>query len=82
MLDAHDLAPETVLALVPSLGGTLPPVTVVGCEPESTEDGMGLSEVVAGQVEVAARIVDDLVTGAVRRRADDFRTAVGAATLD
>ena len=68
MLDAHDLAPETVLALVPSLGGTLPPVTVVGCEPESTEDGMGLSEVVAGQVEVAARIVDDLVTGAVRRR--------------
>ena len=81
-LDAHDLAPETVLALVPSLGGTLPPVTVVGCEPESTEDGMGLSEVVAGQVEVAARIVDDLVTGAVRRRGDDFRTAVGAATLD
>ena len=81
-LDAHDLAPETVLALVPSLGGTLPPVTVVGCEPQSTEDGMGLSEVVAGQVEVAARIVDDLVTGAVRRRGDDFRTAVGAATLD
>jgi len=82
MLDAHDLAPETVLALVPSLGGTLPPVTVVGCEPESTEDGMGLSEVVAGQVEVAARIVDDLVTGAERRRGDDFRTAVNAATLD
>jgi hydrogenase maturation protease len=82
MLDAHDLAPETVLALVPSLGGTLPRVTVVGCEPESTEDGMGLSEVVAGQVEVAARIVDELVAGAVRRRADDFRTAVGAATLD
>jgi hydrogenase maturation protease len=81
-LDAHDLAPETVLALVPSLGGTLPPVTVVGCEPESTDDGMGLSEVVAGQVEVAVRIVDDLVTGAVRRRGDDFRTAVGAATLD
>jgi hypothetical protein len=31
---------------------------------------------------VAVRIVDDLVTGAVRRRGDDFRTAVGAATLD
>jgi hydrogenase maturation protease len=81
-MDAHDLSPETVLALVPALGGTLPPVTVVGCEPESTEDGMGLSDVVAAQVEVAAQIVDDLVTGAVRGRPNDFRTALRAATLD
>jgi hydrogenase maturation protease len=81
-MDAHDLDPASVLALVPSLGGSLPPVTVVGCEPESTEDGMGLSAVVAQQVEVAARIVDDLVTAAVRRRHDDYRPAVGAATLD
>jgi hydrogenase maturation protease len=81
-MDAHDLDPASVLALVPSLGGSLPPVTVVGCEPESTEDGMGLSEVVAQQVGVAARIVDDLVTAAVRRRSDDYRPAVGAATLD
>ena len=81
-LDAHDLAPETVLALVPSLGGTLPPVTVVGCEPESTEDGMGLSDVVAAQLDLAAQIVDDLVTEAVGRRPNDFRTALRAATLD
>jgi len=81
-LDAHDLAPETVLALVPSLGGTLPPVTVVGCEPESTEDGMGLSDVGAAQLDLAAQIVDDLVTEAVRRRPNDFRTALRAATLD
>ncbi|MEP6648971.1 MAG: hydrogenase maturation protease [Lapillicoccus sp.] len=81
-MDAHDLDPATVLALVRSLGGTLPPVTVVGCEPESTEDGMGLSQVVAEQVDVAARIVDDLVTAAVHRRSDDYRPTVGAATLD
>ena len=81
-MDAHDLAPETVLALVPALGGTLPPVTVVGCEPEATEDGMGLSDVVAAQVDVAARIVDDLVTEADRRRQNDFRTVLRAATLD
>ncbi len=81
-MDAHDLAPESVLALVPALGGTLPPVTVVGCEPESTEDGMGLSDVVAAQVEVAAQIVDDLVSEAARRRPNDFRTALRAATLD
>jgi hydrogenase maturation protease len=81
-LDAHDLAPESVLALVPALGGTMPPVTVVGCEPVSTEDGMGLSEPVVAQVEVAARVVDALVTEAVRRRPDNFRAAVSAATLD
>ena len=80
--DPHDLAPESVLALVPALGGTLPPVTVVGCQPESTEDGMGLSEVVVAQVEVAARIVDNLVTEAARRRPDNFRSAVPAARLD
>jgi hypothetical protein len=57
-------------------------VTVVGCQPESTEDGMGLSEVVVAQVEVAARIVDDLVTEAARRRPDNFRSAVPAARLD
>ena len=81
-MDAHDLDPASVLALVPSLGGTLPPVTVVGCEPQSIEDGMGLSDVVADQVEVAAHIVDDLVTAAVRRRRRAFRPAVGAATLE
>lgn len=81
-LDPHDLVPASVLALVPALGGTLPPVTVVGCEPESTEDGMGLSELVVAQVEVAARIVADLVAEAARRRPDNFRSAIPAATLD
>lgn len=81
-MDPHDLAPESVLALVPALGGSVPPVTVVGCEPESTEDGMGLSELVVAQVEVAARIVDGLVTEAAARRPDTFRSAVPAARLD
>jgi len=39
-------------------------------------------DVVAAQVDVAARIVDDLVTEAVRRRQNDFRTVLRAATLD
>jgi hydrogenase maturation protease len=32
LLDAHDMAPDEVLALVPALGGTLGRVIVVGCE--------------------------------------------------
>lgn len=68
-VDAHDLSPESVLALVPRLGGTLGTVTVVGCEPASTDDGMGLSEVVAARVPEAGRLVCTLVSAAIDARA-------------
>ena len=64
LMDAHDLAPDGVLALVPRLGGTLCRVVVVGCEPESITPSMALSPVVAGSVEVAAGLVTDIVHGA------------------
>lgn len=70
MVDAHDLAPESVLSLVPGLGGTLGRVVVVGCEPESTADGMGLSEAVARQVPEAGRLVCRLVSDAASRVED------------
>ncbi|MFC6707446.1 hydrogenase maturation protease [Flexivirga alba] len=65
-LDAHDLAPEAVLSLVPGLGGTLGRVTVIGCEPASTADGMDLSDVVSGRVPEAGRLVCELVTEVTR----------------
>lgn len=64
MLDAHDLGPDGVLALVPALGGTLGRVVVVGCEPELVTLGVGLSGPVAGSVETAARLVSDIVWAA------------------
>jgi hydrogenase maturation protease len=64
MMDAHDLAPDGVLALVPRLGGTLPRVVVVGCEPASIAPDMALSAAVAGSVETAARLVTELVQNA------------------
>lgn len=64
ILDAHDLAPESVLSLVAGLGGSLGRVTVVGCEPESTGDGLGLSDTVSRQVPGAGRLVDQLVSEA------------------
>ena len=73
-VDAHDLSPESVLALVPRLGGTLGTVTVVGCEPASTDDGLGLSEVVAARVPEAGRLVCTLVSAAIDARAG-FPTA-------
>jgi hydrogenase maturation protease len=61
MIDAHDLGPDGVLALVPSLGGTLGRVVVIGCEPETLAPGVGLSWPVAGSVEAAVDLVSEIV---------------------
>ncbi|MGI8870420.1 MAG: hydrogenase maturation protease, partial [Mycobacteriales bacterium] len=72
MLDAHDMDPDEVLALVPRLGGTLGRVVIVGCEPESISAGMGLSPPVGRSVKTAAEQVAALVSGAISpaRQAD------------
>lgn len=61
LLDAHDLRPDGVLALVPTLGGTLGQVVVVGCEPASLAPQWGLSPAVAAGVDAAAALVRDIV---------------------
>ncbi|MBB5157080.1 hydrogenase maturation protease [Saccharopolyspora phatthalungensis] len=66
-MDAHDLSPDAVLALVRAFGGTLKHVVVVGCEPESVEVGMGLSPVVQAAVDEAARVATDLALTAFER---------------
>ncbi len=48
--DPHGMAPVSVLAGLSRLGGTLPPTFVIGCRPETVEDGIGLSEAVAAAV--------------------------------
>ena len=68
--DAHDMSPDTVLALLGSLATAagqeptagLRRVLVVGCEPASTEDGIGLSDPVAAAVDRAATAVTRVVT--------------------
>ncbi|HKN37998.1 MAG TPA: hydrogenase maturation protease [Acidimicrobiia bacterium] len=67
IVDAHGMDPASVLALVRSLGGHMDRLLVVGCEPADVEDGMGLSEPVAGAVEEACRVVRDLVDREVSR---------------
>lgn len=60
-LDAHSMEPEAVLRLVQVLGGSPPRVILVGCEPGSVEEGMGLSAPVAASVERAAQLVKELL---------------------
>jgi hydrogenase maturation protease len=67
-LDGHGMDPAAVLRLMHELhaqvGGTLPEeVLVVGCQPLTTEEGIGLSDPVAAAVGPAV----DLVLSLVRR---------------
>lgn len=61
LLDAHGMEPVAVLGLLATLGGSVGRVLVVGCEPATIEEGIGLSEPVARVVAEAVRVVRELV---------------------
>ncbi|WP_427018098.1 hydrogenase maturation protease [Pseudarthrobacter sp. P1] len=60
-LDPHGMDPLTVLARLQTLGGELPLTFVVGCVPETTAEGIGLSAAVAGAVPEAIETIMALV---------------------
>jgi hydrogenase maturation protease len=60
-IDGHAMNPEASLALVRALGGTTTRIVVVGCEPASVEEGMGLSQPVAAAVHEAVGVVLELL---------------------
>jgi hydrogenase maturation protease len=63
LFDAHGMQPEVVLDMAGTLGAEAGRVLVVGCEPMSLEEGIGLSPPVAAAVDEAVRVVTRLVTG-------------------
>jgi hydrogenase maturation protease len=60
IVDAHGMHPGAVLSMVSDMGGRLDRVVVVGCEPQTLEEHIGLSPVVEGVVDEAVRVVSDL----------------------
>ncbi|APR80682.1 Hydrogenase maturation protease [Minicystis rosea] len=60
--EAHGMSFPVVLAMVAAMGGTPPRMLLVGCEPASVDEGMGLSELVEPAVDEAVAIVRDLLT--------------------
>ena len=60
-LDAHAMDPVAVFASLNALGATPPYTVVVGCEVESVEEGIGLSDPVAAAIPDAVRSVEDVV---------------------
>jgi hydrogenase maturation protease len=61
LFDPHGMQPDVMLGMTGMLGAEAGQVLVVGCEPASVAEGIGLSEPVAAAVDEAARVVMDLV---------------------
>lgn len=70
-IDSHDMDPASALRLAAAWGAPACPVRLIGCEPQSLEPGIGLSEPVRDAVERAVEIV--------RVQVDEIRKA-GMAT--
>jgi hydrogenase maturation protease len=62
LFNAHGMQPDLVLSLAGSLGGDAGRVLVVGCEPATLEEGIGLSAPVTAAVDEAVTMVTRLVT--------------------
>jgi hydrogenase maturation protease len=65
VVDAHSMNPDAVLAVARSLGADVSRVVVVGCEPASVDEHMGLSPSVEAAVDEAVRMVSELVESAM-----------------
>jgi hydrogenase maturation protease len=61
IVDAHSMSPEVVLATLDRLGGSVPRVYVIGCQPASLDEDMGLSPPVAAAVDGAVELCRQLI---------------------
>jgi hydrogenase maturation protease len=61
MFDAHGMQPDLVFGVLEMLGAQAGRILVVGCEPASLAEGIGLSEPVAAAVGEAVDLVKTLV---------------------
>ncbi|UQX13219.1 hydrogenase maturation protease [Candidatus Mycobacterium methanotrophicum] len=62
-LDAHSMDPAAVFDSLKALGGRPPYTVVIGCEAGSVDDGIGLTDAVAGAVPRAVHAVAEVVAG-------------------
>ncbi|MET8779261.1 hydrogenase maturation protease [Nocardia sp. NPDC004654] len=67
-LDAHAMDPEAVFSMVRTLGGTVPPTVIVGCQVGSVAEGIGLTEPVEAAVAPAAAAVGSVLADLLSRQ--------------
>jgi hydrogenase maturation protease len=75
LLDGHGMQPDVVFGMLNLLGAEAGRVLLVGCEPASIDERIGLSEPVTAAVDEAVRIVLELVRAVT---ADDAAGSDGA----
>jgi hydrogenase maturation protease len=61
VVDAHTMNPEVVLRSMRRLGGSVERIFVVGCQPASLQEGMGLTLAVAASIENAVEMCCELI---------------------
>jgi hydrogenase maturation protease len=66
VVDAHNMSPDVVLATLAHLGGKVERIYVVGCQPATLSEGIGLSPSVAAAVDGAAELCRQLVADIVQ----------------
>jgi hydrogenase maturation protease len=71
VIDAHSLTPDSIFALLSSLGGRPGRSLVVACEPADVSAGMGLSEPVREALPHAVRAVRDILARAAAAAPDE-----------
>jgi len=69
--DAHSMNLETVVTAVRNLGGVVPPLLLVGCQPEFVGERMGLSAVVQDAVPRAVALVEATVAKLIEEPAGE-----------
>jgi len=61
VLDAHTMHPGVVLGMLSLLEANVRRIVIVGCEPASLEEGIGLSAPVAEAVDAAVDMLEDVL---------------------
>ena len=64
VIDAHSLTPDSIFALLASLGGRPGRSLLVACEPADVSAGMGLTDQVARALPHAVRAVEEILAQA------------------
>ncbi|MDV3125112.1 hydrogenase maturation protease [Mycobacterium sp. 21AC1] len=68
-LDAHAMDPAAVFAGLAALGGAPPHTVVVGCEVQSVDEWLGLSDAVAAAVPEAVQAIEAVIAQLLTRAA-------------
>jgi hydrogenase maturation protease len=83
MVNAHSMNPVLVLRMVESLGGTLPRLYLIGCEPAVLEtEELGLSEPVQAALPAAAGLARSFVQALLAGTEADFLARGATPTIE